>query len=207
MNFFTKTAAATAVALVGLSASAFAMTFPTFVIDESASSIDISTNNGFLSGSSDLTAVFSAGVDGFAWTPTSATDSVTIGSLIDWTATGTGVDGFDVTVELAFSAPDASSATSNGSGGFGTITTFFGQISGGVVSWVSSTAAVFAQGSTIELELESGFTIGGGGTVTSGGALVGNTIAPVPLPAGGLLLISALAGLGIASRRRKKANV
>ena len=65
--------------------------------------------------------------------------------------------------------------------------------------------------STLSLDeaLGSGFGIRGPSTGSSGNdsiKLVDFTLAPVPVPAAGFLLITALAGLSISSRRRRKAN-
>ncbi|HHI93620.1 MAG TPA: VPLPA-CTERM sorting domain-containing protein [Gammaproteobacteria bacterium] len=182
--------------------AANATPYPTFTFDESASSISV-TPNGSLCFGCDLTASFSAGVDGASWTPTSATDSWTIGNFIDWNAAG-GFGGalYDVAVTLAFSSPDPASTSTTGAAGYAS---FFGVISGGFLSWDPVPSLTFAQGSTLDIALEDGIAIGFGTSVSTGATFTGNTIAPVPLPATGLLLLAGIAGLGVARKRKKAA--
>jgi len=188
--------------VVGLMATvANAATYPTFVFDESASSISLTETHSFCFRCS-LSAEFSAGVDGASWTPTSATDSWSIGSFIDWTGHGVlGAGLYDVAITLAFSSPDPTSTSGTGTAGFATL---FGAISGGVLSWDPIANLDFAQGSSLAVDLHGGAIIGFGSQVSTGVTFTGDTIAPVPLPATGLLLLAGLAGLG-AARKRKKA--
>lgn len=200
----TNTMAIAAVCFAGFTSMASAITFPTFVIDESASNINITQSS---LGSATLSASFSAGVDGYSWTATSATDDVIIDNLIDWEVTGFGLGVFDVEVTLAFSSPDPASSSSTGGGVFGS---FFGIVSGGVLTWNNIASVAFAQGSVLGVGMEGGIALGEGNTVSTGARLAGHyivpndPIAPVPLPASGLLLLSALGGFGIMSRRRRK---
>lgn len=193
--------------VVGLMATAAnAATYPTFVFDESESAISV-TPNGSLCWGCSLSASFSAGVDGASWTPTSATDSWTIGNFIDWDAAG-GFGGalYNVAITLAFSSPDPTITSGTGAAGYAS---FFGVISGGFLTWDPIASLVFDQGSTLDIDLEGGISFGFGTNVSSGvtftgNPIIGNTIAPIPLPATGLLLLAGLAGLG-AARKRKKA--
>lgn len=188
--------------VVGLMAtSANATPYPTFVFDESASSVSVTPGASLCFGCS-LSASFSAGVDGAEWTPTSATDSWSIGNFIDWDAAG-GFGGaiYNVAVTLAFSSPDPASTSASGAAGYAS---FFGVISGGFLSWEPIQSLAFAQGSTLDVALEGGVALGYGTSVSTGVTFTGNTIAPIPLPATGFLLLAGLAGLG-AARKRKKA--
>lgn len=202
MSYLKSITLAGAVA-VGVAGTASAATYPTFVIDGAASSISLTQSS---LGSATLSAEFSAGVDGYSWEAQGEYDHVVIDNFIDWDVSGNGLGSYDVEVTLAFSSPDAASGTISGGGGFGQISTFFGTITGGVLDWDNGgvTDVAFAQGSILTVAAEGGFAIGSGG-VSSGVALLGNPIAPIPLPASGLLLLSALGGFGVVSRRRRKA--
>lgn len=125
--------------------------------------------------------------------------------FFDLTATGDGLGVFSIEASLNF-LPPGGGISSSGGGGFGTINTFLGQISGGVLLWTNPTATVyFGPGNSgiYTITLEDGFTIGKGSTETVS-AYVDLVAAPVPLPAAGWMLLAGLGGL-IAVKRRKTA--
>lgn len=184
-------------------AAAEASTFPVFAIDGSTSSITVTEGIDLCFGCS-LSASFSAGVDGATWTPTSPTDSWNIANFIDWNASGSGFGAavYNVALTIGFSSPDAASSSTTGDVGFLSI---FGHVNAGLLIWDSIGDLTFAQGSTLSIALQGGAAIGTGNTVSSGVTFTGNTIAPIPLPASGLLLLAGVAGLGSLRRKRKAA--
>jgi len=178
-------------------------TYPTFVLDTASSSINLTKTSVF--GRATIDAEFAAGADAFSWMPTGPNDMTYEGDFIDWTVGGFGKTKFDVEVTLAFSAPDAASGSTTG-GGFAA--TFFGIVSGGVLTWDGPATVAFAQGSSIDVVFDGTIELGFGNSTTTGAKFIGNDIvgdiAPVPLPAAGWLLIAGVGGLGAMSRRRKK---
>ncbi len=192
-----------AVALLG-AVPVSAATYPTFELDLGASSISISgTNNN-------LSADFNNSI-ATSWTPTSAGDSWEIDNFINWTyggATWTG-GAYNVSVELAFSAPDPTSTTATGGAVVGK-GWFFGTFVDGVLAWSNTPDLEFAQGSKLAVDMEGGNFSSWGSSFTSGATFTGNpatTMAPAPLPASGLLLIGGLGGLALLRRRRNSGNM
>jgi PEP-CTERM motif len=187
--------------------AAIAASWPTFTLDTSASDIDITLTQGCAFGvcsATSLDAQFAAGADNFSWTPTGPNDMIYEGDFIDWEASGIGIGFFDVEVTLAFSSPDSATGSTTGGGGFGTIGTLFGSISGGVLTWNGPATINFAQGSAIDVFFDSEITLGIGSTTTTGAKFVGNDITPVPLPASSLMLLAGVGGLAAMRRRQKK---
>jgi len=124
-------------------------------------------------------------------------------------------------VDDPFTSPDVSGGSILGAG------TFAFEVVGSDLKWTynpnGSLAAIFAfsvkGGNTYNLwELDTAPTLSGGqqaftgwfspkGSATSDISHVtffGKELAPIPLPAGGLLLITAIGGLGLAARRRRR---
>ena len=100
-----------------------------------------------------------------------------------------------------------SSGSSNGSAIVGTIG---GIVSGGILTWKDSGIINFAQGSQLTFALDPTIALGLGNSTTTGVTFTGSPItplqdspAPVPLPAGGLLLIGALGGLTFLRRKTR----
>ncbi|MHC0055470.1 VPLPA-CTERM sorting domain-containing protein [Actibacterium sp. D379-3] len=120
--------------------------------------------------------------------------------FITWTGEGSGFGTYTVEATLAFSAP--SSFTVDGSGVVG-LATISGNIIGGHLVWTNlPTTLVLSDGSVIGLDFQDGMGLLGGSSITTTATVM--LISAVPLPAGGLLLLGALGGLG-AVRRRKRA--
>ncbi|WP_415184225.1 VPLPA-CTERM sorting domain-containing protein [Phaeovulum sp.] len=192
-----------AAAIIASSAAfaAEAATYPTFVLDTSASTIDVTQNSGctFFSCAT-LSGTFGAGATGFNWTPTSPTDSVGVSDFFNWSVSGAGIEGFSVAVTLAFSSPESVVANGSGSGWFKTL---FGVVSGGKLVWDTINPVVFADGSQLDIAFDNVHAFGFGNSTTSGATFTGNTIAAVPLPASVPMLAAGLVALG-ALRRRKK---
>jgi len=188
-----------------LAAGAQAATYPTFVFDAGASSVQIDETIDLCygPGGSDGCQVTYEFLPVADWTPTSPTDTNPVDDFLKFTV-GSGLGGslLDISATLAFSAPSDSSGTQNGIGGVGKI---WGKFSGGFIDWADKGTINFDDGSTLDFYLED--LVAGGyhnNSATIGVTFKGNEIAAVPVPAAGLLLVGALGGLG-ALRRRKKA--
>lgn len=105
---------------------------------------------------------------------------------------------FDITAVLAFSSPSLA-VTGEGSGSAFLVA---GYILAGVLTWTSITPSpwIAENGSEISFLFQDGKGIFLGNEVTTSASIIGTSI--VPLPAGGLLLIGALAGLAALRRKR-----
>lgn len=185
-----------------------AATFPTFVFDAASSNITLTKEADLCLGCG-LSAVFNNDAVNLApWAATGANDSLRVDNFIDWTVgKGLGGEAYNVSVTLAFSSPDVSSGSSNGSAIVGTIG---GIVSGGILTWKDSGIINFAQGSQLTFALDPTIALGLGNSTTTGVTFTGSPItplqdspAPVPLPAGGLLLIGALGGLTFLRRKTR----
>ena len=199
---------AAVVIVSGIASLANAATFPTFVFDSASSDITLTKKLDLCLGCG-LTASFHSDAVNLApWTATSANDSLRVNNFIDWTVgKGFGGEKYDVSVTLAFSSPDPSAGSTTGSAIVGTIG---GVISGGVLTWKDSGIINFSQGSQLTFALDPTIALGLGNSTTTGVTFTGSpiaprsdTVAPVPLPAGGLLLIGALGGLTVLRRKSR----
>ena len=200
-NFLAATAIASSAAM-----TAEAATYPTFVLDTGASSIDVTQGSGCqLFSCATLIGSFGSGATGFNWTPTSAYESVHVDNFFDWVVSGAGLESFTVAVTLVFSQPDATFSNGSGSGLFAT---FYGIVSAGFLQWSSIDSVTFAQGSTLDIGFDDVYAYGFGNSVSSGATFTGNPVvevSPVPLPASVPLLGAGLLALGLIGRRRKAA--
>ncbi|MCR8726785.1 VPLPA-CTERM sorting domain-containing protein [Frigidibacter sp. ROC022] len=144
-------------------------------------------------------------VTGGSFSLSNVGDTFDFDDLFDWSIAvtnkwATGGGAYTVSVVLEFLTPSAASGTPNsGVAGF---VTFLGTLSAGGVDWINDSGSVtFANNHVLTYELHDVLE-GGLGTSASSGATF--TLAAVPLPAGGLLLIGALGGLGALKRRKAK---
>jgi hypothetical protein len=143
-------------------------------------------------------------------------ESITFALFDIWTAEGT-VNSDDlipqsINVDFDMTSPEANGTLGGSSVGE---SMFFGLFQGGSVSWGSPLSLLFGNGGQLDLALNDadfnwglfGTTPGQkhGATINLTATYVSESIAPVPLPATGLLLIAGLGGLAVARRRKKAA--
>lgn len=124
-----------------------------------------------------------------------------------WDATFTGADGAG---SVSFTFGNNSTGTSTVGVTQGTVLQFSGQFDGVTVSWGNGSSQTVAPGQNAILNVSSLLAAGGSDTLTvAWGAVSGVKanididVAAVPLPAGFLLLGTALVGAGAFATRRK----
>jgi hypothetical protein len=145
-------------------------------------------------------------VTGGSFDLNSVGESYNFSDLFDWDIentgwfsqfnTGGGV--YSISAVLNFSSPSSASGGGSGYAGFATL---LGTVSAGFINWTDATGTVDFGGIELDFALHDAADIGCGTGASSGATF---TLAAVPVPAGGLLLIGALGGLA-ALRRRKAA--
>lgn len=198
MRILRSMVAAGAVAIAASFASAAQATVYTF--DAAASDITLTRVIDACIGCG-LTAEFSANAQSLApWDAAPPSDTLVIGDFIDW-AVGPGLGGetYDVEVSLAFSTPDAASGSTGGWAGVGTI---LGVISGGILTWDGPGVVNFADGSVLTFLMHPVAAGGFGSSTTTGVTFKVDNVAPVPLPAAGLMLLVGIAGIAAVRRSR-----
>ncbi|GIX15334.1 MAG: hypothetical protein KatS3mg118_3293 [Paracoccaceae bacterium] len=192
-----------AVVVAGASGMAGAATYPTFVIDAANSSVQITSQSGSCVGGPCLSVELFPTLAGSSFTPTAVGDSLRI-PFIRWTLGSDAAADFtyNIVATLAFSAPDAASATNVG-GGTGVVLS--GTIVGGTLVWDDASVPVqFAQGSILDVAFQGGTLNRERRTVTTRALLTATALVPVPLPAAAPLLAGALGLLGLAGLRRRR---
>ncbi len=198
-----KNLIAASIVAVASVAGAFAATFPAFQFDAASSSITPTLSGDYCYGCGLSASFTSDAIEVAPWTPTGPNDELRVNNFVTWNVGGGfGAETYDVVANLAFSSPDPAFGSTSGGAIVGTL---FGVVSGGILSWNGPGTITFAQGSVLDFYMDGVVAGGFGNTVTSGVTFKGNDIAPVPLPATALLLLSSVAGLGLMRRRKMAA--
>lgn len=195
---------AASLVVLGSVAGAIAATYPSFQFDAANSSIDL-TYTGSIGQTIGLDASFTSDAVNLApWTPTGPNDQLYVSNFVEWSAGSGWLGGsrYDVVANLAFSSPDAASGSTSGEA---YVARLFGVASGGYLKWDGPGTITFGQGSVLDFYMDGALAGGLGKSVTTGVTFKGNDIAPVPLPATALLLLSSVVGLGLMRRRKMAA--
>lgn len=119
--------------------------------------------------------------------------------FITFDANGTGSGHYTVDAVLAFSDP----ALVVNSSGSGTVTSVFGSIILGTLSWGSyADTLVNVDGNIFNVHLDGGVGLFLGSEVTTTASVTLVSVSAVPLPAAGLMLLGAVGGFGMVRRRK-----
>lgn len=206
MKAFSSLAAALTLAVtMGLSALTAQATTIDFVVDLAGSSVTLTETGG----GGFVCRLSNCGVEATLALTDGETFTLGTGDVAEFdflTFTGNGTTGltprsFTVEAVLAFSSPDLD-VTGNGGG---SAFLLLGNIVAGNLTWTSILPAVWVapNGSEVAFLFGGGSGLFFGSSVTTSASIIGTSI--VPLPAGGLLLLGALAGLAALRRRRNLA--
>jgi hypothetical protein len=196
-----RAAAFALVACVGLVSGASAATLD-FVIDRTNSSVTVNSlgiGQPCSLSNCGITAVLADSLqDGDTYTIGTG-DSATF-DFLTFSGTGRGLAVYSVNAVLSFLSPTGVTGSGSGTGG---MVMFAGFITQGSLNWSSATlSGALPGGSVVDFDLQ-GLSMASGAKITTTATLKGVNI--VPLPAGAVLLISALGGLA-ALRQRTRAR-
>jgi hypothetical protein len=193
------------VAAMALAPQAQAATLD-FVVDRAASSVQLISQ----SGGGRLCTLSTCGVSVELAAGLNSGDTYTVGTGVTQTfdfltfsgtgTTGLSPRGFMVRAILAFSSPSIS-VTGEATGSAFLLA---GTILGGNLVWTSITPqnVILPGGSEVAFNFGGGQGIFLSNNVTTSASVTGVNIAPVPLPAAGLMLLAAVGGLALARRRK-----
>ena len=184
----------------------------TYTLDASSSSVNVTMSGAcaFTTACANVSASLGSGASGVNWTPTSATDTLTVTDFIDWTVTGGLIHAYTVSVSLAFTAPSAATGSGSGGGTAGHGAGVAASASDGSLAWNPSAGIGFADSSVLYATFEgmSGFgLVADGDIITFSSGMTLSLVAPspvvVPLPAALPLLLAGFGGIAFVGRRRK----
>ncbi|MFQ1701360.1 hypothetical protein ACJ5NV_12280 [Loktanella agnita] len=196
-----------AVAAIALTASqAAAVEYPTFTVDAAASSVSVTSASCLPR--CGITPIINPALSdvSFSLDPSGAGSREQIRNFVIWSANGSSIGEYDVSLDIVFSAPDS---VTGGTGGAATFVSFMGKVISGAVQWSKDWQTVsFAQGSEIKVRmdglewLDHNGTLGSALQIKAANLVPMTTPSPVPLPASLPIMAVVLMLGGMVARRR-----